>query len=246
MPALLTRPWRAPKRLVAVCTAAVQSCHREMSHSIGTISPFTPCRRAVSSTSFMASALEARSAAPTRAPVDASASVMARPMPRAAPVTMTAMFAGAGIWLLPFARQPIYHAAVGVQGRKAEWISHSRPSRRRSATRSSSICARFRRRLLARQGPRRRLPARFPPRLRRRRLARHLHAAGLRRRGPRRHRSRADDADHRRVRRRHVGRLGAAHEHLRAQSGGGVRQRRAEAAHAAAADRRARTRPASR
>ena len=33
-------------------------------------------------------------------------------------------------------------------------------------------------------------------------------------------------------------RLGAAHEHLRAEPGRGVRQRRAEAAHAAAADRR--------
>ena len=46
------------------------------------------------------------------------------------------------------------------------------------------------------------------------------------------------DAGHRGIRRRHVGRLRAAHEHLRAQPGGGVRQRRAEAAHAAAADRR--------
>ena len=34
------------------------------------------------------------------------------------------------------------------------------------------------------------------------------------------------------------GRLGGAHEHLRAASGGGVRHRRAEAPHAAAADRR--------
>ena len=96
----------------------------------------------------------------------------------------------------------------------------------------------LRRRLLARQGPRRRLPGRLPPRLRRRRLARRLHAAGVRRRGPRRHRGGADDADHRRVGRGHVRRLGAAHEHLRAEPGRGVRQRRAEAAHAAAADRR--------
>ena len=44
-------------------------------------------------------------------------------------------------------------------------------------------------------------PHDFHPRLRGRRLARRLHAAAIRRRGPRRHRSRADDADHRRVRR---------------------------------------------
>ena len=94
-----------------------------------------------------------------------------------------------------------------------------------------------RRRLLARQGPRRRVPGRFPPRLRRCRLARRLHPAGVRRRGPRRHGSRADDADHRRVGGGAVGRLGAAHEHLRVEPGGGVRQRRAEAADAAAADR---------
>ena len=40
-----------------------------------------------------------------------------------------------------------------------------------------------------------------------------------------------------RVGRRHVGRLGGAHEHLRPQPGRGVRHRGAEAAHAAAADR---------
>ena len=67
-----------------------------------------------------------------------------------------------------------------------------------------------------------------------------------RRRRPRHHRGRPDDAGGRRIRRRLLRRLGAAHEHLRAQSGGGVRHRRAEAPHAAAADRRRPTRPASR
>ena len=92
-----------------------------------------------------------------------------------------------------------------------------------------------RRRLLARQGPRRRVPGRFPPRLRRRRLARRLHPAGVRRRGPWRHRSGADDADHRGVGAGTVGRLGPAHEHLRTEPGRGVRQRRAEEENAAAA-----------
>ena len=89
-------------------------------------------------------------------------------------------------------------------------------------------------------------PARFPRGAGRRRLARHRHAGGVWRRRARHHRGRDDDADHRAIRRRAVGRLRRAHEHLRAASGRGVRHRRAEAALAAAADRRARTRPASR
>ena len=73
---------------------------------------------------------------------------MARPMPRAAPVTMTAIsLAGAGIRLLPFAERAIYHAVANARQSVgtglAEWISHCRPSRRRSATRSAQICARF-------------------------------------------------------------------------------------------------------
>ena len=49
---------------------------------------------------------------------------------------------------------------------------------------------------------------------------------GVRRRGPRHHRGRDDDAGDRRVGRRLVRRLGGAHEHLRAEPGRGVRHAR--------------------
>ena len=53
---------------------------------------------------------------------------------------------------------------------------------------------------------------------------------GIWRRRARHHRGGDDDAGDRRVGRRHVGRLGRAHEHLRPQPGRGVRHRGAEAA----------------
>ena len=66
----------------------------------------------------------------------------------------------------------------------------------------------LRRRLLAGEGPRRRLSRRIPPRHCRRRLARHRHAGSLRRIGPRHHRGRGHDAGGRRVGRGLLRRLG--------------------------------------
>ena len=122
-------------------------------------------------------------------------------------------------------------------GRNSRWISDCRPEQEAIRAAVEKICARFGDDYWLAKDRDGGFPRRLPSRFRRGRLARHLHAAGVRRRGARHHRSRADDADHRRVRRGHVRRVGAAHEHLRPQPGGGVRQRRAEAAHAAAADR---------
>ena len=70
------------------------------------------------------------------------------------------------------------------------------------------------------------------------RLARHRHAGGARRRRSRYHRGRDDDAGNRRIRRRHERGFGGAHEYFRPAAGDRVRHRRAEAPHAAAADRR--------
>ena len=67
------------------------------------------------------------------------------------------------------------------------------------------------------------------------RLARHRHAAAIRRRGTGHHRSRTDDAGHQRIGSRLLRRIGRAHEHLRTQSRGGVRNRTAEEPLAAAA-----------
>ena len=94
----------------------------------------------------------------------------------------------------------------------------------------------LRRRLLAGQRPRRRLPAGLPPRHGRCRVARHRHAGSLRRVRPRHYRSRGHAAGGGGIGRRLRGRVGPAHEHLRPQPGGGVRHRGAKAALPAAAD----------
>ena len=81
-----------------------------------------------------------------------------------------------------------------------------------------------------------RWPERVLRRRRARRLVRRDHAQGTRRRRPR-HLGRGDgDAHHRQA--RLGGRVVGAPEPVRPAAGGRVRQRRAEAAHAAAADRR--------
>ena len=79
----------------------------------------------------------------------------------------------------------------------------------------------------------RRLSRRAVPRHGRWRLARHLHPARVRRFGPGPGRGGDADAFGERKRRRHVGCVGAAHEHLRPEPGRRVRQRRTEAPHAA-------------
>ena len=82
-------------------------------------------------------------------------------------------------------------------------------------------------------------PARLPPRACRCRLARHLPCRRpMAARGSASPRRRIMMQAIARIGRRPVRRLRRAHEHLRAQPGRGVRQRRAEAALAAAADRR--------
>ncbi len=122
-----------------------------------------------------------------------------------------------------------HRGAVGLR----RWTSLSRSSSNRSATplngsalgsatgTGSSAIARG-------------ISAGVPRRARRRRLARHLHARGLWRRRPRRLRSRDHDADDRGVGGRAVGRVRGTYEHFRAQPGRRVRQRGAEAPHAAA------------
>ena len=89
-------------------------------------------------------------------------------------------------------------------------------------------------------------PADFHPRAGRCRLARHLHPRGIWRLGARHHRCRDHDADDLGIRRRHVGRVGGAHERVRAQSGGRVRHQGAMPAHAAAESSTAATNPALR
>ena len=108
---------------------------------------------------------------------------------------------------------------------------HRRPARhqgqRRQAVRP------VRRQVLAEEGQGRRLPRRLLPRHGRCRLARHRHAGGVWRRGPRHHRGGDHDADGGRVGRGPAGRLGDPSQHLRAQPDRGVRHRGAEAAHPA-------------
>ena len=70
------------------------------------------------------------------------------------------------------------------------------------------------------------------------RMARHRHAGRVRRRRPRHHRGGDHDAGDRRIRRRHERGIGRPHQHFRPSSRRRVRHRRAEAPHAAAADRR--------
>ena len=94
----------------------------------------------------------------------------------------------------------------------------------------------LRRRLLAGEGPQRRVPARTAHARRASRMARHRHAGGIRRRRSRHHRGRDHDAGDCRVRRRHERRVGDPHQHLRPAARRRIRNRRAEAPHAAAAD----------
>ena len=84
------------------------------------------------------------------------------------------------------------------------------------------------------------LPGRILRRHGRGQLARHRHAGGIWRRRSRHHRGDDPDAGGGRIGRLHVGRIGDPPQHLRPQSGGGVRHRGTEAAHAAAGHRRAR------
>ena len=100
------------------------------------------------------------------------------------------------------------------------------------------LCARFDDAYWLEQGQDRRFPARTACGAGRCRLARHRDADRIRRRRARHHRSRHHDAGDRRVGRGDERRLGGPHQYLRAASGRGVRHRRAEAPHAAAADRR--------
>src|SRR5262245_57374003 len=94
-PALLTRPWTAPKRSTALRTAAVQSAQRVTSQSMGWIRSSTCCARASSASSRMSAWLDGRSATATRTPALARPSAMARPRPRAPPVTIAARSDGA-------------------------------------------------------------------------------------------------------------------------------------------------------
>ena len=104
----------------------------------------------------------------------------------------------------------------------------------------------LRRRLLAEEGQGGRISRRLPPRARRCRLARHLHARGIWRLGSRHHRSRDHDAGDRQIRRGHVGRFRGAYERVRAQSGGGVRHEEQKRRMLPPIDRGRATRPASR
>lgn len=101
-----------------------------------------------------------------------------------------------------------------------------------------AICKRFDADYWRTRGSRRRLSAGLPRRLRAGRLAGHRDARGGGRRRPGHHRGGDHDAHHFGFGRRHVGRLGHPHEHLRAAPGGGERHSRTKAALAAAADRR--------
>src|SRR5215471_1192391 len=96
----------------------------------------------------------------------------------------------------------------------------------------------IRRRLLAGKGPQRRVSARAARRDRRGRLARHRDAGRIWRSRSRRHRSRDHDAGDRRIRCRHERSVGGSHQYFRPPAGRRVRNRRTEAPHAAAADRR--------
>ena len=94
------------------------------------------------------------------------------------------------------------------------------------------------RRLLARKGHRGWLSARISPGDGRGGLARYRDAPGIWRERARHHRGGGTDAGGCRKRRRVFGRLGDPHEHLRAASGRGFRQRRTKATLFAAVDRR--------
>ena len=125
------------------------------------------------------------------------------------------------------------------------WTSPGPPSRTRSAT-ASAPSAPLRRRLLARTRPRRRLPARLPPRDRRCRLARHLRCPqeyggaglGITEAAIMMHDDRESGAGMAAARRVHMNIFGPQPDRR-------LRHRRAEAPHGCRADRRARTRPAS-
>ena len=117
-----------------------------------------------------------------------------------------------------------------------------RPDRRTAADprRGAEALRPLRRRLLAGARPHRDVPGGILRRHGRGQLAGHRHAGGIWRRRARHHRGGDPDAGGGRIGRLHVGRLGHPPQHLRPQSGRGVRHRGAEAPHAAAGDRRPR------
>src|SRR4051812_41078353 len=115
MPALLTSPCTAPKRPTAALTVFWQSDHWLTSQSTGNTLSGNPSRCAVPSRSRISFWLEGRSAAATRTPARASPSVMARPMPRAAPVTITAMLVGSGVALFASACDMLTSCAKVLQ-----------------------------------------------------------------------------------------------------------------------------------
>ena len=82
--------------MIADFVTSMQSRHCVTSHSTGMIRSCRPCLRAVSNTSVISLWLDGKSAATTRTPDAARPSVIARPMPRAAPVTITAISVGLG------------------------------------------------------------------------------------------------------------------------------------------------------
>ncbi len=112
-----------------------------------------------------------------------------------------------------------------AQARRSDdrWISHSSANQESIRDAVGKNLLAFRRSLLAEEGQGGRLSGRLPPCAGRCRLARHLHPRGVWRLRPRHHRCRDHDAHDLGIRRRHVRRVGRAHERVRAQSGGRVR-----------------------
>src|SRR6516164_1855910 len=94
IPALLTRPWRAPKRSMVLSTASMHWGHCVTSHWKQIRQSCNPSVSAKLMSSLDSAVLAGKSSTATRTPLPISATVIARPSPRAPPVTIATKFNG--------------------------------------------------------------------------------------------------------------------------------------------------------